>query len=147
MKTHMPPITIDAASGRVDVEQRNVKVSGFLYAASREADNDFHLIVGDDPNAASRQMMTMEVSGLPPAGNGVLATLTSARDSFKAFFGPKLPAETYDFYEPPIPIEIEGSVFWDASHANGNAPGPPDLRPYMPVIWEVHPITKITFEP
>lgn len=147
MKNHVPAIATDTTSGRVAEEERNVKVRGFLYAASREADNDFHLIIGDDPTAASPQMMTMEISALPDPGSASLATLQSVRDSFKGFFGDKLPAQTYDFYQPQIPVEIEGSVFWDASHANGNAPGPPDLKPKMPVIWEVHPITKITFEP
>ena len=33
------------------------------------------------------------------------------------------------------------------SHATGSRPGPAKLRPNMPVVWEIHPISKIVFEP
>src|SRR5262249_26604695 len=62
MKHHQPPITTAAQSKRVTEEQRNVRIRGFLYAASRETDNDFHLIVGRDPGSPV-MYMTMEVSG------------------------------------------------------------------------------------
>src|SRR5438105_7663523 len=48
MKAHQPVIKLDPTSGRVTEEERNVTLNAFLYAASREADNDFHLIVGRD---------------------------------------------------------------------------------------------------
>ena len=132
-------------SGRVKQEQRNVQLTGFLYAASRESDNDFHLIVGRDPKAAGPAMyMTMEVSGLPPAGTPALTAIKAARTAYKKFFGSKLPGAGYDFYSTnPIPVVIDGSLFWDATHATGQAPGPPSLKPNMPTIWEVHPITSI----
>src|SRR4051812_14007594 len=60
-------VSDDSKSGRITAEERNIQVHAFLYAASRESDNDFHLIVGDDPKkGADVQMMTMEISGLPP---------------------------------------------------------------------------------
>jgi hypothetical protein len=149
MVNHKPKIAITATSGRVTEEQRNVRVQGFLYAASREADNDFHLIIGRDPRNKAAYM-TMEVSGLPPASSKSRATLGKARDAFKAFFANQphgLPGPTYDFYDPPIPVEIEGSLFFDMTHARGSRPGPRDLKGDMPTIWEVHPVTRIVFEP
>jgi hypothetical protein len=89
----------------------------------------------------------MEVSGLPPANSPHFATLNAARDSYLEFFGDGLPGPSYDFYDPPIPVEIEGSLFFDMSHATGSRPGPSKLRPNMPVVWEIHPVSKITFEP
>lgn len=138
-------IPLAPTSGRVTQEQRNVHVTGFLYAASREADNDFHLIVGRDPKAAGPAMyMTAEVSGLPAPGSPAFAVLNTARTAFKNFFGSKLPLAGYDFYSTnPIPVVIEGSLFWDATHSTGQAPGPPSLKPNMPTIWEIHPITSI----
>jgi hypothetical protein len=149
MKDHDPPITVTAGSKRVSEEQRNVRLRGFLYAASREKDNDFHLIVGRDARQQAAYM-TMEVSGLPPPSQDSRDTLEQARDAYKAFFENQpngLPGLTYDFYDPPIPVEIEGSLFFDMSHAHGPRPGPPDLKNDMPTIWEVHPITRIVFEP
>lgn len=135
-----------ATSNRVQQEQRNVHVKAFLYASSKEADNDFHMIVGRDPNATPEMYMTMEVSGLPPKNNASFdfTDLNAARNSFKTFFGEaKLPQAHYDFYHPPIPIEVQGSLFWDATHSKGQRPGPQSLKSRMPVIWEVHPVTSI----
>ena len=60
-----PDVSDGPDSDRTPEEERNVRVRAFLYAASRESDNDFHLIVGDEGDQA--KMMTMEVSGLPSA--------------------------------------------------------------------------------
>ena len=146
---HQPRIKTTSTSKRVAEEERNVKVTAFLYAASREKDNDFHLIVGRDPSS-SAMYMTMEVSGLPSSSTSSRATLEQARDDYKAFFANQpngLPGPSYDFYDPPIPVEIGGSLFFDMTHAKGGHPGPHDLRPDMPTIWEVHPVTSIVFEP
>src|SRR5260370_4696939 len=121
-----------------------------MYADSREADNDFHLIIGRDPKATPEMYMTMELSGLPPAGDPSFAKLKAARDAFKKFFkgqaGGKLPGLTYDFYQPPRPVQISVSLFFDATHAKGPHPGPPSLKRRMPTIWEVHPISKIVLK-
>ena len=145
MIKHKPKIATAPTSGRVKEEERNVSVAAFLYAASREADNDFHLIVGRDHKLSPEMYMTMEVSGLPPKGDAKLdfTDLNSARSAFKKFFGAKLPGTTYDFYDPPIPIGIQGSLFFDVTHATGSRPGPSSLKSRMPTIWEVHPLTSI----
>jgi len=147
MKNHRPRISKEAASDRVNEEKRNIRVRAFLYAASREDDNDFHLIIGTARNAGPPTCMTMELSGLPPSSSRSYRRLKKARDAYKAFFGTNLPGMSYDFYPTPIPVEIEGSLFFDISHADGQHPGPQSLRPFIPTIWEVHPITRIVFEP
>jgi hypothetical protein len=149
MTDHDPEIKTTATSNRVDEEKRNVRVSCFLYAATQENDRDYHLILGRPPGATPEKYMTMELSGLPPKGFPAFAKLSAARRAFKQFFSDgQLPhPRGYDFYNPPIPVVIEGSLFFDMTHAHGEGPGPKSLRPKMPVIWEVHPITKIEFEP
>ena len=62
LKHHHPPIQTGPRSNRVALERRNVRVRAFLYAASREEDNDFHLVVGRDPNETPLLCMTMELS-------------------------------------------------------------------------------------
>ncbi|MBV8093047.1 MAG: hypothetical protein JOY71_03270 [Acetobacteraceae bacterium] len=110
-----PDVSDRPDSGRTPEEECNVRVRAFLYAASRESDNDFHLIVGDQGDAA--RMMTMEVSGLPSANAASFAQLKSARDAYKRFFADQLPGFGYDHYDPPIPVEIQGALFYDATHA------------------------------
>ena len=145
MATH-PDISTKPTNNRVEQERRNVRVSAFLYAASMEDDNDYHLIVGRDPRKAETYM-TVEVSGLPPRNSKHFRKLSAARSAYLEFFGDGLPGASYDFYDPPIPVEIEGSLFFDASHASGGRPGPSKLRPNMPVVWEIHPVSKIVLEP
>jgi hypothetical protein len=146
MIAHKPTIGTGPTSNRVKEEERNIHVAAFMYAASREADNDFHLIIGRDVKATPEMYMTMELSGLPPSGSASSNQLKAARDAFKKFFkdvGGKEPSLTYDFYHPPVPVQIDGSLFFDMTHATGGRPGPPSLKSRMPVIWEVHPIAKI----
>jgi hypothetical protein len=147
MAHHNPPITTDKTSKRVVEEERNVRLDVWLYAASREDDNDFHLMLGRQPGLNPEVFMTMELSGLPRSDSSVYPTLKAARDAFKQFFGTNLPGSTYQFYDPPIPVRIEGSLFFDKSHSGGPHPGPQKLRDRIPTIWEVHPITSMVFEP
>ena len=152
MKNHKPKITTAQTSKRVKEEERNIQVNAFLYAAKREADNDFHLILGLNPKTLPDMYITMELSGLPPKNSPAFAALKAARDAFKKFFddhaGGNLPGSGgYDFPRPPVPVEVDGSLFFDVTHSTGQRPGPKSLKSRMPVIWEVHPITKIVFKP
>ena len=103
-----------------------MRVSAFLYAASRENDNDFHLIIGRNPKSSPMYMTsTWKFSGLPPKNANFFARIKRARDAYKnSFFGAKLLGPSYHFYRPPIPVEIEGSLFFDITHAKGGHPGP-----------------------
>ncbi len=135
-------------SNRVPLEERNVHVSGYLFACSREADNDFHLVVGLPPTPGQETYLTMEVSGLPPTKYPAYPALNAARTAFKTFFKNKnLPGAGYHFYDPPIPVTAEGSLFFDVKHSTGTAPGPKSLKSRMITIWEVHPVTKIVLGP
>ncbi len=140
-------ITTASTSGRVAEENRNVAVRAFLYAASREDDNDFHLIIGLAADANEELYMNVEVSGLPPKASSSFKTLEAARQAYKDFFGKKIPGMSYDFYDPPIPVDIEGSLFFDVNHLTGGRPGPQSLRDHIPTVWEIHPISRIEFEP
>jgi hypothetical protein len=142
-----PKISVAASSNRVAPEKRNVRVRAFLYAASRENDNDFHLIIGRDPEKTPETYMTVELSGLPPQTASSFAQLKAARDTYKTFFGADMPGMTYDFYDPPIPVIVAGSLFFDMSHGTGTRPGPQSLKSRMPTIWEIHPLSSIKFEP
>lgn len=133
-------ISTKANSNRVKQEKKNVRLDAWLYAASREADNDFHLIIGGDPDSDDPRFMTIEVSGLPP-DDPLRTRLKAVRDSFAAIVDSNTPGMGYDFYDPAIPVTVEGSLFWDASHATGSKPGPSTAKPKT--VWEIHPITSL----
>jgi len=147
MTSHDPPITTEANSARVDEEQRNVRVRAFLYAASKEESNDYQLVIGRAPGSQPERYMLMRVSGLPPSTSESFPQLSNARAAFKNFFKENLPGFTYDFFNPPVPVEIEGSLLFNITRAAGAKPGPSSLRDQIPTFWQVHPITRITFEP
>jgi hypothetical protein len=142
MQKHKPPITKATDFDRVAEEKRNVSVKAYIYAISREGDNDFHVIIGGDPKDPERLYMNAEVSGLPPADSPFRAPLQKAREQFKKFFGASLPGPGFHEVKAPIPIQITGSLFYDISHPP-DAPGPKAHKPHT--SWEIHPVTDIQF--
>ncbi|HLN30205.1 MAG TPA: hypothetical protein VK395_20850 [Gemmataceae bacterium] len=135
-------------SPRVNEEKRNVSVRAFLYATKKEGDNDYHLLIGPDPSQSDNaHYMTSEVSGLPDPANQATTTLTAARNQFENFVersGGHLPGTTYMRFDPPIPIVVTGSLFFDIDHHPGQV-GTGTIVPKS--VWEIHPVTTIVFEP
>jgi hypothetical protein len=128
-----------ASNNRVPEEMRNVKlIKVFLYAIKREDDNDYHLILGDNKG----QYLTAETSGLPVKGSSFYNRLEKSRNQLKEFFGPFC-ISTYRKFQPAIPVEVTGSLFYDKDHDAG-AIGPVGMRPKT--AWEIHPITNIVFK-
>lgn len=87
--------------------------------------------------------MMLGLSVLPSQDSEHFSRLKAAREAYKAFFGDDLPGASCDLYDPPIPVEVEGSQFIDRSHSSGSRPGPASLRPDILTIRELHPVTNI----
>jgi hypothetical protein len=138
-------ITRAPDSVRTTQEQYNVSVEGYIFAVSKESDNDFHLIVGDRDCGAGECFINVEVSGLPqdPA-NPDFQALSAVRTKFLAYFHQHEPSRRYKKFDPPISITVSGSVFFDIDHPAG-AVGPAGLKPSS--AWEIHPVTDIVFQP
>lgn len=141
----MRALGITEDSERFPQEARNVAVRGVIYAISKESDNDFHLIVGDKNCRAPRCIMNVEVSGLPATKASLdFATLSTVRKKFLANFSDGEPGSSgYDIPDEPIPVSLTGSLFFDVDHGKGTI-GPGRLKPSS--VWEIHPVTDITFE-
>ena len=116
----------------------------YLFAFKKEAnDNDYHLIVGDDPDHTQATLFNSEISGIPASGQ---QEIVKARQDFIAAMNlddTKCMSNYVVFLNPPVEISIEGPVFFDTEHAAG-AVGPTyqgiKLKPKT--AWEIHPITK-----
>ena len=117
-----------------------MRVKAFLYAASREDDNDYHLIIGRAPNKPAKYM-TAEISVPPPDGRRffLLQARRGTQRLFRVFSVTACPATSYDFYDPPREIEIEGSLFGTQATPTADPPAQQRLHPHMPVVWEIHP--------
>lgn len=140
-----PPITRASDSGRVQAEDRSVRVRGWIYAIKYQDDQNWHLIVGTDPGGADKTFLGCEVSGLPSSDTSSYLTLLEVRQSLAHIFNNDLPKPgSYTKYTTPIPIEIEGMLLFDVDH-KGGAVGPPGMRPTT--SWTIQPITKIELGP
>ena len=141
----VPKIDRSASSKRVAEEQRNVRLKKvWLFAAFRESDNDFHLIIGNHqrPDSATI-MMNVEVSGLPERRSiprRYYKRLLKTRTDFIKIFGDTQCRRSFRFKDKGAPVEIKGSLFFDIHHASTGT-GSGKLRPSS--VWEIHPITGI----
>jgi hypothetical protein len=142
MRHLTPRITRAEHSERVHEEQRNVHVRAYLYATKREADNDFHMILGSESSVASSRWMTAEISGLPDGGDR--SALMAPRQAFETQFSNSPIGSRYKKFPEPIPVDITGTLFFDVDH-RPPAVGPDGMKPQT--AWEIHPVTKIVFEP
>jgi hypothetical protein len=56
----------------------------------------------------------------------------------------QLPAGSgYRKYTFPIPVVVDGSLFFDVDHAAGVV-GPAGMRPQT--AWEIHPVTRLALQ-
>jgi hypothetical protein len=148
MVNHSPPLK-KSTNVRMTEEERNVRVEAWIYAIKYEADQDWHIIAGTDPDGDSVTYFNTEVSGVPQKKAGHEApdhdALLAVREALADLLHHKLPGPSgYRKYTHPIPVVIEGSLFFDVDHPAGNV-GPAGMKPET--AWEIHPITSLEPQP
>ncbi|MDQ3022631.1 MAG: hypothetical protein M3R36_19015 [Bacteroidota bacterium] len=141
MINYNPRISQSENSKRVFEEKRNVKIlRTFIYAIKREPDNDYHIIIGNLPD--NNVYLNIENTGLPGGRSKYYRKLKNVRKKFEDKFG-ELCRTSYLRFNPPVPIQINGSLFYDVEHRPGVV-GPAGLKPQT--SWEIHPVTNVVFE-
>jgi len=137
-------------SNRVKEEKRNVRIElVWLYTFKVQSDEDYHLIIGSTDDVTTANFFNIEISGLPEEGSTHYNALYAARKMFFDFFGEEMGACFAKSYSKslmykPIPIEVEGSLFFDKLHYEARGPiGPAWAR--GDTYWEIHPVTSIKF--
>jgi len=140
MQNYDPKIMRDTP--RVREESRNVGVCAWIVATKREDDNDYHVMI----SSADATIFNAEISGLPDSGNkSTLKKLATVRNTFEGFVeeaGRR--TGTYTAWGDPVPVYMEGSLFYDTEHKPGKV-GPAFARPKT--SWEIHPVSKLIMEP
>jgi hypothetical protein len=141
MLKHDPPIAT-STSDRMQEEGRNVEVPLWIYAIKYESDQDWHIIAGTDPAQDQKTYFNCEVSGLPAKDAADYDTLLNVRNDLDTILDHQLPGpgSYHTYYDDPIPVTIDGSVFYDVDHKPGVV-GPSDRKPAT--SWEIHPITDL----
>src|SRR5258706_2367889 len=120
MRNHQPPLETDS-NARLDEERRNVRVRAWIYAIKYEADQDWHIIAGTDPSQTPKTYFNTATSGLPSHNAAAFQTLLEVRQSLAAILDEDLPGTGayHSYADDPIPVIIEGSLFYDIDHAPG----------------------------
>ncbi len=137
---------VDRTSLRVADEKINARLTNniFLYAMKKEGDNDYHVIIGDNKVKNLATLLNIEISGVPKSGNvSTKNAIQKVRDFFEENFVDLCGSNYAVFSTNPIPITIEGSLFFDIDHKGGTV-GPTGFRPKT--SWEIHPISKIALK-
>ena len=135
----LKPLTKTQLNVRQVEEKKNIRLSNniFLFAIKRESDNDYHVIIGDKKNHKQATLLNVEVAGI---ANTDVTSLQRIRDFFEDNFVNVCGSKYVVFVDNPIPITLEGSLFYDIDHKPGQV-GPTALR--AKTSWEIHPVTKI----
>jgi hypothetical protein len=88
--------------------------------------------------------MNIEVSGLPDTSDIDYPQLLAVRELFLNLLSTVTITSSFKFVNPPIKVDLRGSLFFDGQHGAGckACPGPQWAKPQS--VWEVHPIYSIT---
>ena len=143
MTTRKPPITNNPYFSRVAEEERNIKImEAYVFAITRQADNDFLLILGSTQDYRKAVFFNVEVSGLPEASKDSYQTLNTVRTKVKNQFG-NVCGKTLLLMDNPVKVSVAGSLFFDIDQKPGKT-GPKKLR--TTTAWELHPLSEIVFK-
>jgi hypothetical protein len=143
MSSRRPPISNNPYYLRVIEEDRNVQISDvYLYAVTRQADNDFLLILGSSPDYKTAVYFNVEVSGLPDRSKDAYSVLNSVRTKLVDKYG-NVCGKPLFLKENPAKVSVSGSLLYDINQKPGKA-DPKKLK--TTTAWEIHPVTEIIFK-
>lgn len=132
---------------RAKPERQNVWIKkAYLHMIYREPDNDFHLIIGDNPDVEQSILMNVEISGIPRgASEETTARFMKVRKQIinHTRMGDIKCGRVLGPLSPAIPItKLIGTLFFDDPHEAGEIGrnGVKVLR-----AWEIHPVKEIVF--
>ncbi|MBS1513875.1 MAG: hypothetical protein JSS63_02510 [Bacteroidetes bacterium] len=138
------PISTGEDSRRVVAEKRRIYIKQtWVYAFARQADEDYHVIIGSSDKKSESEFFNVEISGLPGRRSNSYPKMKKVRGDFKEIFGIDECKTGYvKFYNNPIKISLKGIAFFDQLHfKRRNAIGPKEAR--GKTYWELHPVYEI----
>jgi hypothetical protein len=135
---------IGPTTPRTPEEDRNVSVRARLHAIKKQHSNDYSLIIGKRARRGAPIFMVCRVSGLPtePGPNRILLSYMRAtfRDLFEGV-GPV--SERYSLLNPPRPVTVTGSLFFNGNHKPGEV-GPAAAKALKTTTsWEIQPVLSM----
>jgi hypothetical protein len=127
---------------RTQEEDRNVILSCYLHAVKKQISGDYSIVIGDAPGRTPWRTMMCRLSSIPTRENPTMLFLKNVRTNLeKGLFGQvNLEAKAYRHFDPPVPIAITGSLYYNGLHEPGTM-GPRSLK--SETAWEIGPIISL----
>jgi hypothetical protein len=124
---------------RTHEEDRNVILSCYLHAVKKQISGDYSIVIGDAPGRMPWKSMMCRIPSIPTRENPTMLFLKSVRTKLESglFSQVNLETKAYVHFQPPRPITITGSLYYNGIHEPGTV-GPRNLK--SETAWEIGPI-------
>jgi len=128
-----------------------VRTTGWLHVVARKSDGDYHVQIAVSQDSQDRCLI-VEVPNPDPRFK-VLASLqpivAAVRDEIdKHLEGASVTGRRRVYkLKTPVHVTVTGQLFYDAAHvkADGSIEARGDEGCHSPTLWELHPVTDISF--
>jgi hypothetical protein len=127
---------------RTQEEDRNVILTCFLYALKKQISGDYSMVIGGAPDGATHGTMMCRIPSVPTRENPTMVFLKSVREKLEQdlFKHMNLDNKIYIYFNPPVPLIIMGSLYYNGLHQPGTM-GPARMK--SETGWEIGPIISL----
>jgi len=127
-------------------EGKLISTTGYLHLVAGESDGDYHIQMSGSPTDGNNCLIVELPNGEPEFTKS--ADLRPKFDAVREFIKTKLlagkdPSSTGSVMKHPAYVTVTGVLFYDDSHVNDAPRGKKGMK--AATLWELHPITGMTF--
>jgi hypothetical protein len=139
---------IPAKAGDKFSEGQLLTTTGWLHLVAGETDGDYHIQISDSDSTGDHCLI-VEVPNPDPkvtASADLQSKFAAVRDLIKTkMLAGKDPSVGGSVLQHPVYVTVSGILFYDDSHVGDPPRGKKGM--HAATLWELHPVTAITFAP
>jgi hypothetical protein len=139
---------IPAKAGDKFSEGQLLTTTGWLHLVAGETDGDYHIQISDSDSTGDHCLI-VEVPNPDPkftASADLQPKFAAVRDLIKTkMLAGKDPSVGGSVLQHPVYVTVSGILFYDDSHVGDPPRGKKGM--HAATLWELHPVTAITFAP
>jgi hypothetical protein len=139
---------IPAKAGDKFSEGQLLTTTGWLHLVAGETDGDYHIQISDSDSTGDHCLI-VEVPNPDPkftASADLQPKFAAVRDLIKTkMLAGKDPSVGGSVMQHPVYVTVSGILFYDDSHVGDPPRGKKGM--HAATLWELHPVTAITFAP
>jgi hypothetical protein len=139
---------IPAKAGDKFSEGQLLTTTGWLHLVAGETDGDYHIQISDSDSTGDHCLI-VEVPNPDPkftASADLQPKFAAVRDLIKTkMLAGRDPSVGGSVMQHPVYVTVSGILFYDDSHVGDPPRGKKGM--HAATLWELHPVTAITFAP